>query len=207
MPRKTADVRHETDTESSQDLIDVLMAIHHPTRRWLCDILGLEGPASVGRLAARTGLAVGSVSHHLKPLHQQGFIEPAPELARDTRESWWRIRSRTVSWSVDDFDEGTMSRRIADQAEVENFRFQVRAVQQWLGSASETPEEWRHAAGSIDTLVAATVGQLAELTERLASVLNDWTDEVHADQEAHPDAVRRPVRAVTRCFPSAPVRP
>lgn len=207
MPRRTADLRHQPDAEADHDLIDVLMAFHHPTRRWLCDILGVEGPASVGRLAARTGLAVGSVSHHLKPLHEQGFVEPAPELARDTRESWWRITPRSITWSVDDFDAGTMSRRIADQAEAENLRFQVRAVQQWLAAAPEAPEDWRHAAGSMDTLVPATVDQLADLYERLTSVVNGWTAEVHADRVAHPDAVRRPVRAVARCFPSAPVRP
>jgi DNA-binding transcriptional ArsR family regulator len=207
MPRKPAETRHRSDPETSHDLIDALIAFHHPTRRWLCDILGVEGPASVGRLAARTGLAVGSVSHHLKPLYEQGFIEPAPELARDTRESWWRIRSRGITWSVDDFEAGTSARRVADQAEAETFRFQVRAQQQWLASAAEAPEEWRHAAGSLDTLTPATVEQLDDLQKRLTAVVDDWTDEVSADRSARPDAVRRSVRAVVRCFPSAPVRP
>ena len=82
------------------------MAFHHPIRRWLTELLGVEGPANVGQLAARTGLAVGSVSHHLKVLHRQDLIEPAPDLARDTRESWWRLKPRPMSWSVEDFDEG-----------------------------------------------------------------------------------------------------
>ena len=91
--RRTADQRHlDSAPRSHDDLLDVLMAFHHPTRRWLAELLEIEGPASVGRLAARTGLAVGSVSHHLKALHRHGFIEPAPDLARDTRESWWRVR-------------------------------------------------------------------------------------------------------------------
>jgi hypothetical protein len=69
--------QHAAERESRDDLVDVLMAFHHPTRRWLAELLEIEGPASVGRLAARTGLAVGSVSNHLKPLHRHGFIEPA----------------------------------------------------------------------------------------------------------------------------------
>lgn len=81
--------------------MDLLIALHHPTRRWLAELLKVEGPSSVGRLAVRSGLAVGSVSHHLKPLHQQGFIEPAPELARDTRESWWRATDRNISWNAE----------------------------------------------------------------------------------------------------------
>ena len=129
MTRRTAEERHRIEQDVSTELMDVLVALHHPTRRWLAELLWVEGPATVGRLAARTGLAVGSVSHHLKPLHQQGFIEPAPELARDTRESWWRTTPRNLSWSVEDFEPDSLGRRVADQAEVENFRYQVRAIQ------------------------------------------------------------------------------
>ena len=139
--------------------MDVLVALHHPTRRWLAELLWVEGPATVGRLAARTGLAVGSVSHHLKPLHQQGFIEPAPELARDTRESWWRTTPRNLSWSVEDFEPDSLGRRVADQAEVENFRYQVRAIQAWLKEMDDAPAEWRRAAGATDSLVKATAEQ------------------------------------------------
>src|SRR5689334_15581034 len=171
MPRKTAEERHAVAPEVSTDLIDVLVALHHPTRRWLVELLWAEGPATVGRLAARTGLAVGSVSHHLKPLHRQGFVAPAPELARDTRESWWKVTPRRLSWSVEDFEDGSLGRRIADQAELENFRYQVRAVQQWLARMADAPASWRRAAGSTDSLVRATAEQTADLHVRLAAVL------------------------------------
>ena len=147
MTRRTAEERHRIEREVSTELMDVLVALHHPTRRWLAELLWIEGPATVGRLAARTGLAVGSVSHHLKPLHQQGFIEPAPELARDTRESWWRTTPRNLSWSVEDFEPDSLGRRVADQAEVENFRYQVRAIQAWLKEMDGASAEWRRAAG------------------------------------------------------------
>jgi DNA-binding transcriptional ArsR family regulator len=207
MPRRTADTRHALAPATRHELMDLLIAFHHPTRRWLLEILGLEGPASVGRLAARTGLAVGSVSHHLKPLHQQGFIEPAPELARDTRESWWRVVPRSVSWSVEDFDVDSPGRMVADRAEVENVRHQVRAIQQWLSTAADSTPEWRRAAGSTDSLVPATVDQLADLTERLNDVIVAWTVACKVDATEHPEAPRRPVRAVVRTFPTAVVRP
>lgn len=207
MPRRTAELRHRLDDAPSQDLVDTLIAFHHPTRRWLCELLSLEGPASVGRLAARTGLAVGSVSHHLKPLHEQGFIEPAPELARDTRESWWRVTPRDLTWSVDELAEGSMGRKVAERAEVENFRHQVRAIQQWLKASADAPPEWRHASVSTDTVVMATVEQLAELQDLLSGAVSAWSERVRADAEARPDEDRRPVRAVARCFPTTPVRP
>src|SRR3954471_11043583 len=206
MPRQTADQRHRIEPGAGHELMDMLVALHHPTRRWLMELLHVEGPASVGRLAARTGLAVGSVSHHLKPLHRQGFVAPAPELARDTRESWWRSTSRSISWSAEDFEPESLGRRVADQAEVENFRYQVRAVQQWLRGMAEAPPYWRRAAGATDSLARATAEQTADLHRRLDESLAQWNSEVKADEEAHPDADRRVVRTLIWCFPSQPVR-
>jgi hypothetical protein len=214
MTRRTAAERHRDSApqhtpgpESPDDLLDVLMAFHHPTRRWLAELLEIEGPASVGRLAARTGLAVGSVSHHLKPLHRHGFIEPAPDLAHDTRESWWRSVRRPLTWSADDFATGTSGRRIADAAEAENFRHQVRAVSQWLTRTGEVDSEWRRAASSTDTVVAATQTQLGDLAERMRDVITTWSAECLEDQAVRPDAPRLPIRVVARAFPSGPVRP
>ena len=214
MTRRTAAQRHldsapPTDHggEATEDLLDVLMAFHHPTRRWLFELLALDGPASVGRLAARTGLAAGSVSHHLKALHRHGFIEPAPDLARDTRESWWRALHRGLTWSADDFAAGTAARRVAEAAEAENLRHQVRAVRQWLTRSREVDETWRRAASSTDTIVPATVDQLATLEVRLREVIDAWSRDCLADAADRPDPARRPVRVIARAFPSGPVRP
>ena len=214
MTRRTAELRHRDSrpartpgAESGSELLDVLIAFHHPTRRWLCELLSAEGPANVGGLAARTGLAVGSVSHHLKALHRHGFVEPAPDLARDTRESWWRIAPRNLSWLAEDFTAGTMGRRVAQDAEVANFRHQVRAVQQWMAAAPGLPPEWRRAATSTDVFVPATAEQTADLARRLTELVMDWSLACRQDAEQRPDAVRRPVRAHARVFPSGPVAP
>src|SRR4051812_22913847 len=214
MTRRTAAERHRDSApqhspgpDSGDDLLDVLMAFHHPTRRWLAELLEIEGPASVGQLAARTGLAVGSVSHHLKPLHRHGFIEPAPDLAHDTRESWWRSVRRPLTWSADDFTSGTAARRIADAAEAENFRHQVRAVGQWLTRTQEVDAVWRRAASSTDSVVPSTRAQLEDLGERMRDVITTWSAECLEDQAARPETERLPVRVVARAFPSGPVRP
>jgi DNA-binding transcriptional ArsR family regulator len=210
--RRTAAERHQDSVPAPPDdlqsaLADLLLAYHHPLRRWLCDLLAVEGPSNVGQLAARTGLAVGSVSHHLKALHRSNLIEPAPELARDTRESWWRATQSGFSWSVDDFPEGTMGRRVAETAEVENFRHQVRAARDWLERAPRDEPAWRQAASSSDILALATLEQLEALGGRITRVLSEWSAECQADQRERPDAVRRPVRATARVFPSGAVRP
>jgi DNA-binding transcriptional ArsR family regulator len=214
MARRTAAERHlesapqrSSDRSPSDELAELLVAFHHPIRRWLTEILGVEGPANVGQLAATTGLAVGSVSHHLKVLHQQDLIEPAPDLARDTRESWWRLRPRAMSWSVDDFDEGSLGRRVAQTAEQENFRFQVRAMQEWLRRGPSESAGWRAAAYSTDTYVPATEEQVRDFAERLGDLVRAWSAECMAAAEEHPGLPRRPVRAIARVFPSEPVRP
>jgi predicted transcriptional regulator len=214
MPRRTAAERHRDSApppsgpdQSGDDLPAVLMAFHHPTRRWLAELLEIEGPASVGRLAGRTGLAVGSVSHHLKALHRHGFVEPAPDLARDTRESWWRSVARPLSWSADDFAGGTSARRIADAAEAENFRHQVRAVGQWLSRAEQVDASWRRAASSTDSVVVATCDQLEDLADRMRDLIASWSAACVADRRDHPEEERLPVRIVARAFPTGPVRP
>jgi DNA-binding transcriptional ArsR family regulator len=214
MTRRTAADRHlasapqaGADRSPSDELAELLVAFHHPVRRWLTELLGVDGPANVGQLAAATGMAVGSVSHHLKVLHQQDLVEPAPELARDTRESWWRLKPQSMTWSVEDFEEGSLGRRVAQTAELENFRFQVRAIQSWLRRAPDDTPGWRTAAGSTDTLVPATEEQVRELAGRLSALLREWSAECMASAEEDPEAVRRPVRAIGRVFPSEPVRP
>jgi DNA-binding transcriptional ArsR family regulator len=218
MTRRTAAERHLGSSprtgggaDPGDQLAELLVAFHHPIRRWLTELLGVDGPANVGQLAARTGLAVGSVSHHLKVLHKQDLIQPAPELARDTRESWWRLKPRSMSWSVEDFGEGTLGRRVAETAEVENLRFQVRAMHEWLRRSPEETAGWRTAANSVDTYVSATEDQVRDLAERLSRLFREWTDACLADAdestEAAADRERRPVRAVARVFPSEPVRP
>jgi hypothetical protein len=214
MTRRTAAQRHldsapsaSGDRQPADELAELLVAFHHPIRRWLTELLGVEGPANVGTLAARTGLAVGSVSHHLKALHQQDLIEPAPELARDTRESWWRLKARSMSWSVEDFDEGTLGRRVAETAEAENLRFQVRAMHEWLRRAPTETTGWRTAATAVDTYVPATEEQVRDFSARLRRLVREWSDECMAAAATEPDVARRPVRAVARVFPSEPVRP
>ena len=45
--------------------IDKIVAIHHPLRRRLLEVLGVDGPATASQLAARTDQLVGNISHHL----------------------------------------------------------------------------------------------------------------------------------------------
>ncbi|HWC21637.1 MAG TPA: helix-turn-helix domain-containing protein [Flexivirga sp.] len=211
MPRRIAAERH-TDSAPPDGLpelpegaalIDALLALHHPVRRRIFEILTNDGSATVGQLAARLGIAVGSVSHHLKPMHKVGFIEPAPELARDTRESWWRGNKRRLSWSADDYADGSFARQVADAAERANLEYLNAATVQWMRTRDELPRQWREGLAH-DNFVAATPAQMDDLKNRIVALTDEWTREVRADAVEHPDEERRPVRFIARVFPSEP---
>ena len=48
---------------------------------------------------------------------------------------------------------------------------------------------------------------MRDFADRLGELVRDWSAECTADAADHPDAERRPVRAIARVFPSEPVRP
>ncbi len=185
-------------------LLDALIALNHPARRRLYELLSVEGPSPVRRLAERTGLASGSVSHHLKALHRAGFVVPAPELARDTRESWWRSQRRRLSWSADDYPAGTVGRRVAELAERANLDHLSRATLRWMRTRHTLRGPWSELGFSIDSVVAATPRQFAGLEQRLNDVITEWDMDCRADATVHPDAARHPVRVIARVFPSRP---
>ncbi|WP_170226687.1 ArsR/SmtB family transcription factor [Rudaeicoccus suwonensis] len=212
MPRRTAAERH-TDSAPADDLVwppegtalvDALVALHHPVRRRLYEMLTQDDPTTVGVLAACLGVAPGSVSHHLKVLHRAGFVEPAPELARDTRESWWRGLRRRLSWSTRAYAEGSGARAVAELAEWANLDHHTRAVTAWISGRENLPPEWRDLGLSDDNLVRATPEQFGELSERLQQVTQEWSDAVREDAQLNPEAPRRSVRVLVRAFPSEP---
>ncbi|QDZ14261.1 helix-turn-helix transcriptional regulator [Humibacter ginsenosidimutans] len=181
-------------------LAAAIAARMHPARRALQDYLVTQGPASVGRLARATGLAPGSVSYHVRVLAESGFVEPAPELAGDTRESWWRAVARPLTWDAASFGEGSAGRLLGDAASDANLTYLLDAVRRWR--AAPSVQDWQ--AQVSDALVMATVEQLRDFEERLSALLDEWTTECRRSQgESVERAPRRPVRVVSLVFPEA----
>ncbi len=209
MPRRPASERHRDTVPPAQgaDLVEQLVAFHHPTRQRILECLSLHGPATVGRLAERLALAPGSVSHHLKPLHRAGFVETAPELGRDTRESWWREARVSMSYDAVDFPPGSRAHDVVATAERANDDRHVAAIRGWRSQRSSLPTQWQRAGGSQDTTVAATPAQVADLHERIGTVMGEWARECRTDADQRPDASRRLVLAFARVHPVAGTEP
>ncbi|GAA4020818.1 helix-turn-helix domain-containing protein [Allokutzneria multivorans] len=151
---------------------EVLKGLAQPLRRKLYRLLTQLGPATAGALAKRTETDPGLVSYHLRELGKTGYIEQAPELARDRRERWWRAVPGSTSWSNSDFadPEGqaivatVKAQMVADQLE------RLSAYQR--GSWSR---EWTEAATTTEGGLRLTPGELRAMSEEIQEVLVRWS--------------------------------
>ena len=49
MPRQTAEQRHRIEPDATHELMDLLVAFHHPIRRWLTELLASRDRPTSGR--------------------------------------------------------------------------------------------------------------------------------------------------------------
>lgn len=174
-----------------------LSAVANPYRARLLDALKVDGPSTVSALATRTSQAVGSVSHHLKVLAEAGFVEVAPELAKDKRESWWRLVSSGFRWSSVEFADDPDALRVALAAERLQIRRQYDATVDWLENA-EGNEDWVDAAFAIQQWLALSPDQLRAFCADLLTLVESY-------QQLEPDdGPRENIRFFARAFPAQP---
>jgi DNA-binding transcriptional ArsR family regulator len=188
--------------DSFQTVTDsrVLAAMSHPLRRRLLDALAVDGPSTVSMLAERTGQASGNVSHHVKVLHEASLVEEAPELARDRREHWWRLRAGGIRWSSTSFAEDQATIAVADAAASLNLEHQVGKVRAWQAQSETADREWVDAAFSTDYWLQLTPGELAEVSQQIIDLLNAWYLRELPDDGAE----RESVFVFARGIPAAP---
>jgi len=177
----------------------VLTAVAHPLRRRLLDVLRVHGPQTVGLLSAHVGSAVGNVSHHVRVLADAGLLVESPELARDRRERWWRLVSRSLTWSEADFDTDPAAAATAAAATALGLQRQLSLTRTWLERAPDEPV-WRRAAVSTDAWLSLSPDELSALGEELGELFERW----RARPQAGVGVPRQPVFVFARGFPAQP---
>jgi len=178
----------------------VLAALSHPLRRRLMDVLKVDGPSTASALAARTGQAVGNVSHHLRVLGACNLIEEAPELARDRRERWWRLVSRGVRWNSSDFRDDPAAAAIADAGDSLNLDHHTQRVRSWFATGDDEKATWQDSAFSTDKWLHLTPEELQAVGDEIIAVLERWSRRPAADD----GAARRPVFVFAHGVPAQP---
>jgi DNA-binding transcriptional ArsR family regulator len=151
-----------------------LRALAHPLRLRLLGLLRTEGPATATALADRLGVSAALASYHLRQLAANGFLEEAPELARDGKERWWRAAHERTSWSTVEFLD-TPERVAAEQAlGREIVRAQAELAMAWVTGSSTWPAEWVDASDMSDWFLELTPRELRELRGELHDVIERW---------------------------------
>ena len=172
-----------------------LRALAHPLRLKLIGMLRSDGPLTVSALGERLGAASGSISYHLATLARHGFVEPAPELARDGRERWWRASAETTTYDPAELQRDP-ARRAAGLVLREAI-IQRHAAEQlaYLDVESSLAPEWIEAATQGDDVLWLSADDLRELSSELRALAERWHD--RGDREGT-DA--EPVRIIYSAF-------
>ena len=182
---------------SSIDVRDpgALRALANPVRLQLLAFLRRDGAHSVGELSELADVAPGSVSYHLGTLEKHGFVEEAPELARDGRERWWRATHSSTHYNPGQLNEAPESR--AASLAFRQAILQGHLVEQlaYLESEPALPRDWVDAATSGDIMAHLTVDELTEFSAEVTALAEKWDRPQSTDRA---DAV--PVRFIYATF-------
>ncbi len=171
-----------------------MRALAHPIRMKLLGHLRVDGPATATTLSDALDEPVPLLSYHLRQLARHGFIEEAPELARDGRERWWRSSHERTKWSTADFldspermaAEGALMRSVLERY--------VAGIQRWREEASAWDPEWVRAATSGDLVLRLSPAQLSALKTELWALLERWSEE-------EPEEGAERVHVILHAFP------
>jgi DNA-binding transcriptional ArsR family regulator len=176
-----------------------LSAMANPFRSRMMDALKVDGPSTASALAARTGQAVGSASHHLKVLGEAGLVEEAPELAKDRRERWWRLVDPGTRWSRADFADDTAAVTAAYAAEALALQRQFERTRDWNANAASVPE-WDAVSFATQNWLRLSPEELQQVADEMVDVLMRWSQ-----REVPDDGVEREsVFVFARGFPAQP---
>lgn len=173
-----------------------MRALAHPLRLQLLGLLRADGPATATALAERSGVSVPLASYHLRQLAVHGFVDEAPELARDGRERWWRAAHERTSWSAVallDSPERSAAEQALTRAVVQRY---AEVLSDWVEAAPDWPRTWVKAAEMSDWLLELTPRRARALVAELSAVV-----ERYAAEPPQPGA--RPVHAIVQVFPRA----
>ena len=189
----------------SSDVSDyrVVAALAHPLRRRLLDVLRVEGPCTASLLAAHTGAAVGSISHHVRVLAGHDLVREVPERARDARERWWRATANAHTWSSLDFADDPAGAIVAETAERMALERQLRLLHQHLAAADDPDDAtgaWTAEAFNSDGWLRLSPQELAAFREEVVATITRWRDRPRPDDGVE----RQPVFTFARAFPARP---
>jgi hypothetical protein len=154
-----------------------LMALTHPPRFQLWELLHEHGPATVSQLAIRTGEGTEVAGAHLGELARHGLIEDAPQrggVGGDGSERWWRTRPGAFSFQPHLFEGDPVTAKAAHFLETELLRLHTDRLNRWLAVSRSMPLAWREVSFDGSMTLHLTRDELAELAAQVLRVMRDF---------------------------------
>lgn len=181
-----------------------LKAVASPPRLQVIQALYGFGQATVSQLAQATGLAIGSVSHHLRVLEAvdiaRRVVEPS---SPDRRQTWWEPAHRDgFNWPADihESDWGAAGMR-ARWAAVQALDWESQRVPN-----EDLPESWRGVRVANDVSMRLTPEEVRQLREDVYQLLREYRDRGDAQAARGETENRRPFHVDVDGFPYRPPR-
>lgn len=149
-----------------------LRALAHAGRYAILERLQSGGPATATECAQVVGLSPSACSYHLRLLARHGFVEE--DTSRDDgRERAWRATS-TGWWSDVDPDTDPATAQALDSTITRVMMASSdEKVLAFVDHAAKEPD-WRQAALFSNSTVAATVAELADISQAIMAVLKPY---------------------------------
>lgn len=187
---------------------EILKGLSHPLRQRLYRLLAQLGPATTTILAAHLdGADPGQVSYHLRELGKRGFIEEAPELARDRRERWWRLATGSWGWSSAEL-ETPEGRAVGEATFAQMVNDQFDRLRHYNATQDDWPAEWHTATAASHSELRLTPEELRGLADELNAVIRKWAAPGRPDpsqrSDERPADGRENVLLFFHAFPERP---
>lgn len=162
-----------------------MLALAHPVRLAVLELLGRDGPLTATEAGALLGEAPGNMSWHLRVLARHGFVIEA-DGARGRRRPW-RLAVSGTRWDPEPRSEE--ARAAADTLTMTLAQRAFGQIRAWLATRYAAPVPWQRAATVTDWTLYLT----ADEAEHLREAVFDLFEEFAARLE---DPALRPAGAV-----------
>ena len=175
-----------------------MRALAHPVRLAALSYLQRHGPATATQLSAEVGASPSVVSWHLRHLAGFGLVTDEPDPGADKRMRWWRAVARGIRFDMPESPEGRAAGRLLRTEMVSEA---VGEIGHWLAEVEPVlDDEWDRVAGSSNTRVRITTGELTAIEDAIEELLAPY---VHRAEAVRP-ADARDVRLIRFGLPAGP---
>jgi DNA-binding transcriptional ArsR family regulator len=160
-----------------------LRALAHPLRLRLLTELAARRHGTASELAAAVGEPANRVSFHLRLLARYGFLEEAPEHARDRRERCWRL----VHEDGMDYDalETTPEGVAALHAHLRKGMGEAHAMAEaFFAGRLDGATPWERGPFAHDWYLRLTQGEATEFDEEYLALCFRWRERIAARLDA-----------------------